>query len=76
MPKHEVQRTRHPKISGREIGEFCGLRIYGKLRKAKRRGKDRVWIQIRQDEPKPLHVAECLSYARSVDILFATDWSH
>ena len=60
----------HPKISGKVLGEFQGLTIYGKLKKAKRSGKDRIWIQIRQSEPKRYRVSESLSYMRSVDIQF------
>ena len=67
------QTQKHPKIDSDVIGEFYGLTIYGKLHEPKRHGKHRVWIQIRQTEPKPLRVSECLSYARAVDILFTTD---
>jgi len=63
----------HPKISGKKLAEFYGLTIYGNLKKAKRHGKDRIWIQIRQGAHKPLRVSECLSYARSVDIQFVVD---
>jgi hypothetical protein len=69
MPTNKL----HPKISGKKLAEFCGLTIYGKLKKAKRDGKDRVWIQIRQEAHKPLRVSTCLSYARSVDIQFVVD---
>ncbi len=65
--------VRHPKISGKTLAEFHGLTIYGKLNRAKRHGKDRIWIQIRQAAHKPLCVAECLSYARSVDTQFVVD---
>ena len=64
---------RHPKVSGAKIGEFKGLKIYGELKNPKRRGKARVLIQIFQDEPKQLRVAECLSYAKSVKIIFETE---
>ena len=66
-------RLKHPKIKGTTLAEFCGLTIYGNLKKAKRNGKDRVWIQIRQDTHKPLRVSECLSYARAVDVQFVVD---
>jgi hypothetical protein len=58
------------KISGELIGTFNGLRIYGRLRKAKRKGKDRLWIHIRQDNPKEWRIAATLSYANSIDIRF------
>jgi hypothetical protein len=64
-----------PKISARTLAKFHGLTIYGKLKKAKRSGKDRVLIQIRQGEPKQLQVSTCLSYSRAVDVFFATDSS-
>ena len=60
----------HPKIQAELIGEFHGLTIYGKLHPAKRSGKDRLWIQIRQSTPKRYRVSESLSYARAVDIEF------
>ncbi len=63
----------HPKIRADVIGEFEGLTIYGKLHSAKRYGKNRVWIQIRQTEPKRFRVSECLSYARAVDVQFEED---
>ncbi len=61
------------KISGELIGEFAGLRIYGLLNKAKKRGKDRLWIHIRQDDPKAWRIAASLSYANSIDIRFERD---
>ncbi len=66
---------RHPKVSGVKIGQFQGLKIYGELKMPKRRGKARVLIQIFQDEPKQLRVAECLSYAKAVKIIFETEES-
>ncbi len=61
------------KISGELIGEFGGLRIYGRISKAKRKGKDRLWIHIRQDDPKVWRIAATLSYANSLDIRFEKD---
>jgi hypothetical protein len=70
MPKN----SEHPKVGGKVIGRFKGLVIYGNLHKAKtEEGKDRIWIQIRQAEPKHRRVYECLSYARSVDVQFTDD---
>jgi hypothetical protein len=60
-------------MSGQKLAEFHGLTIYGKLKKAKREGKDRIWIQIRQEAHKPFRVYETLSYARSVDIQFVVE---
>ncbi len=61
------------KISGELIGEFNGLRIYGRISKAKRRGKDRLWIHIRQDDLKAWRIAATLSYTNSLDIRFEND---
>ncbi len=61
------------KISGELIGEFNGLRIYGRVSKAKRRGKDRLWIHIRQDDPKEWRIAATLSYANSLDVRFENE---
>ncbi len=61
------------KISGELIGEFGGLRIYGRVSRAKKRGKDRLWIHIRQDDPKAWRIAATLSYANSIDIRFEND---
>lgn len=58
------------KISGELIGTFNGLRIYGRLARAKRRGKDRLWIHIRQDNPKDWRIAGTLAYQNSIDIRF------
>lgn len=60
----------HPKMKGQVIAQFNGFTIYGDLKKAKRTGKDRVWICIRQDDRGKYRVSESLSYARSVDIQF------
>ena len=67
---------RHPKVSGAKIGQFKGLKIYGELKSPKCRGKARVLIQIFQDKPKQLHVAECLSYTQSVKIIFESEASY
>ncbi len=58
------------KISGELIGTFNGLRIYGRLTRAKRRGKDRLWIHIRQAEGKEWRIGATLSYENSIDIRF------
>ncbi|MGA9060701.1 MAG: hypothetical protein WB341_03445 [Terracidiphilus sp.] len=67
------QSVQHPKVHADYIGEYQGLTIYGNLQKAKQSGKDRLWIQIRQDQTKPWRVAASLSYARAVDIQFEKD---
>ena len=61
---------KHPKITGQIIGTFHGFTLYGKLQKAKRTGKDRMWFQIRQDDPKRWRTAICLSYPHALDVQF------
>ncbi len=61
------------KISGELIGEFNGLRIYGRVSRAKKRGKDRLWIHIRQDNPKEWRIGATLSYENSIDIRFESE---
>jgi hypothetical protein len=69
-----AQTDPHPKVGGKKLAEFNNLVIYGSFKRAKRDGKDRVWIQIRQGATKPLRVSTCLAYARSVDIQFVEDY--
>lgn len=63
-------KQRHPKIKGRLLAEFHGLQIYGSFKPAKKDGKNRVWLNVRQSSPKRYRVAESLSYMRSADIQF------
>jgi hypothetical protein len=58
------------KIKAEIIAEFHGLTIYGKLQAAKRNGRDRLLIQIRQNDGKVYRIAESLTYIRSADIQF------
>jgi hypothetical protein len=64
------QTTMGAKISGELIGTFNGLRIYGRLSRAKKKGKDRLWIHIRQPSEKNWRIAATLSYANSMDVRF------
>ena len=59
-----------PRVKGRLIAEYYGLKIFGSLEKAKKFGKDRVWIQIRQDVPKEWRIAASLSYVNGADVRF------
>ena len=61
------------KIVGSKLCEFEGLEIYGKLLTAKRTGRDRVWIQIRQSKPKRWHVSTTLSFAQALDVQFQSE---
>jgi hypothetical protein len=59
------------KIQGTVIGQYNGLTIRGRIQKAKRAGKDRIWIHIRQEGTgKPYRVAASLSYVHAVDVRF------
>ena len=59
------------KVKGRVIGDVDGLRITCRLLPAKRHGRDRIWIQIRQNgTKKKWRVSTCLAYARSLDVQF------
>ncbi len=59
------------KVRGRILAEFDGLTITATPHMAKRTGKNRLWIQIRQnDKPKKWRVSTALIYARSADIQF------
>jgi hypothetical protein len=69
MPQR-FPRLEHPKVTGEIIGKFNGLTVYGTLKKAKRLGKNRIWIQIRQSEPKNLRVAVSLAWTRACDVQF------
>jgi hypothetical protein len=58
------------KVKAPKLFEFEGLSIHAILHKAKRTGRDRVWIQIRQQQPKKWHVSTTLSYAQGLDVQF------
>ncbi len=64
------------KISGELLGTFNGLRIYGRLSKAKKKGKDRLWIHIRQGDEKEWRIGATLSYENSIDIRFESVATH
>lgn len=58
------------KVTGQILGEIAGLQVTANLQRAKRKGKDRVWFQIRQPGLKAWRVSETLSYARALDVQF------
>ena len=59
------------KVKGEILAEYEGLTISVSPQKAKRAGKDRLWIQIRQNASlKRWRVSASLTYARSADIQF------
>jgi hypothetical protein len=69
-PLSQEAGTSNPKIKGQLIGEFEGIKIYAVLNRAKRNGRDRILLSIRQDQPTKYRVSESLSYMRSLDIQF------
>jgi hypothetical protein len=59
------------KVTGKVLAEVEGLTITATLQKAKGLGKNRLWIQIRQNaKPKRWRVSTSLAYARSLDVQF------
>jgi len=56
------------KVEGKKIAEVEGIEIYATPYPAKKKGKNSIWIQIRQNKPKRFRVRASLSYARSADI--------
>ncbi len=65
-----ADKRQHPKIKAKFLVEFHGLQVYGSFRPAKKQGKNRVWLQIRQSLPKRYRMAESLNYMRAADIQF------
>lgn len=65
--------AKHPKVTGKAIGTLQGFTVYAELQKAKKTGKDRIWFQIRQDDPKAYRTAICLNYPRALDVQFQSD---
>jgi len=61
------------KVRGEVLAEIDGLTITASPADAKRAGKNRLWIQIRQTSPKKWRISECLAYARSLDVQFVED---
>ena len=58
------------KVGGVKLCEFEGLQLFGTVQRAKHKGRDRIWIQIRQNKPKKWHVSTTLSYAQALDVQF------
>ncbi len=52
------------------VTEIEGLTIYKCVKKAKRNGKDRIWIGIRQEESKEWRVSKTLCFAYGIDVSF------
>jgi hypothetical protein len=59
------------KIAGKPVYSYQGLDIYVNPQPAKtKRGKHRVWIHIRQEDPRLWEEDEALNYVQSADIRF------
>jgi hypothetical protein len=54
----------------KRIANHKGLEIFIVDNPAKKTGKDRIWIQVRQKDPKQWKVVASLSYHRAVDVQF------
>jgi hypothetical protein len=63
-----------PKIGGIKLGTFDGITVYANPTPAKKTGKDRLWIHIRQEGgTKKWKVYQTLAYARALDIRFVDE---
>lgn len=58
------------KIEGTPLATFNNLKIYANFHKPKTKGRETVWLSIRQDHPKKWRVATTLSYVNAMDIRF------
>ena len=58
------------KITGTPIATFKDLKIYATFQKPKKKGKERIWLSIRQNDPKEWRIAATLSYVNSIDVRF------
>lgn len=62
------------KVTGKLVGTAHGITVTVLHKPAKTaKGKDRLWLQIRQNDGKTWKVYETLAYARSVDIAFVSE---
>ena len=59
------------KVTGKLVGEAHGITVTVKHKPAKTtRGKNRMWIQLRQNDGIKWTVYESLAYPHGVDIAF------
>ena len=60
-----------PKVKDTKVQEVEGVEIYVNQRPAKRSGRDRIWIHMRQSQDgKPWRLGAVLAYSRAADIRF------
>jgi len=58
------------KITGEPDFKIDNLDIYTRVRKAKKKGKNRIWVHIRQCGQKKFRISQNLNYGRGIDICF------
>ena len=58
------------KITGKPVYTGHGFKIYVGPPTSPKKSKPRIWISIRQDDPKEWRVYETLSYANGTDVAF------
>jgi hypothetical protein len=58
------------KVTGKLIGEAYGITITARYHHAAKNGKDRIWIQLRQNNGKKWRMHTTLAYAKAVDVAF------
>lgn len=64
-------KTATGKVRGRVLGTISGITVTAHLHKAKTlKGKNHVWIQLRQNSGKPWRIGASLSYVNAADIRF------
>jgi len=66
----KVQGNIMPFNEGKLITAFKNLKIYVNDSPPKKKGKHRVWIRVRQDEPKEWRISATLSWTKAIDIRF------
>jgi len=56
--------------NAKKIASFKGIDIFAIEQKAGKKGKDRIYISIRQEKPKRWRIFASLSYVNGADIRF------
>jgi hypothetical protein len=56
------------KLGAKQIAQYKGIKIYASDFPAKKTGKDRIYISLRQEKPKAWKVFASLCYVNAVDI--------
>lgn len=59
------------KVSGPPIAKVQGLEIYVTSQPSKTgKGRDRIWVHVRQSRPKKWRIAASLCYVNAFDVRF------